>query len=180
MRGDPALARSGAAAVDELGFTRLHRRHSPELKRLALRLTGDHQTAEDVTQEALLRAWRSTGLVTDDEPAVRAWLFTVVRHLVVDRWRSAAVRHETVGGEHHDRAIADRTTEVLDRAVVSHAMAQLSPEHRQVITAAYYQRRTVNEIAAALDLPPGTVKSRLHYRLHRLRSLLHAEGVTKP
>src|SRR6476660_1365304 len=72
----------------------LHDRHAPELWRFAMRLTRDPQVAEDVVQESLLRAWRDPQLATRSEQQSRAWLFTVVRNLVVDRWRSAASRHE--------------------------------------------------------------------------------------
>ena len=75
----------------------LHDRHARELWRFALRLTRDPHVAEDVVQEAMLRAWRDPQLELRNDHQARAWLFTVVRNLVVDRWRSAAHRHE-VGG----------------------------------------------------------------------------------
>ena len=84
-----------ASTQKEAALRSLHDRHAPELWRFALRLTHDPQAAEDVVQEALLRAWRDPDLVNRSDAAARAWLFTVTRHLVVDRWRSAAARHET-------------------------------------------------------------------------------------
>jgi RNA polymerase sigma-70 factor, ECF subfamily len=158
----------------------LHDRHAPELWRFALRLTHDPQVAEDVVQETLLRAWRDPGLVDRSDAAARAWLFTVTRNIVVDRWRSAAARHETGPSNVDDPAVADRTGEVLDRWLIAEALGALSPDHRAVIAAAYYEGRSVAEIAEALRIPEGTVKSRLHYGLRGLRLALQEKGVTRP
>ena len=158
----------------------LHDRHAPELWRFALRLTHDPQVAEDVVQETLLRAWRDPGLVDRSDAAARAWLFTVTRNIVVDRWRSASARHETGPSNVDDPAVADRTGEVLDRWLIAEALGALSPDHRAVITAAYYEGRSVAEIAEALRIPEGTVKSRLHYGLRGLRLALQEKGVTRP
>ena len=156
----------------------LHDRHATELWRFALRLTRDAQVAEDVVQEALLRAWKDPNLLGRNEAQSRAWLFTVVRHLVVDRWRSAASRHELSSADLLDPGEGDRTGEVLDRWLVSDGLARLSSDHRRVITAAYYEGRSVAEIAAELHVPEGTVKSRLHYGLRSLRLVLQEKGVT--
>jgi len=158
----------------------LHDRHAAELWRFALRLTRDAQVAEDVVQESLLRAWRDPQLGTRTEPQHRAWLFTVVRNLVIDRWRSAASRHELAGVEAPEVVEPDRATEVLDRWLIADGLAQVSSEHRRVITAAYYEGRSVAEIAAELHVPEGTVKSRLHYGLRSLRLALQEKGVTRP
>jgi RNA polymerase sigma-70 factor (ECF subfamily) len=83
-----------AASQKEVALTALHDRHGAELWRFALRLTHDRQAAEDVVQEVLLRAWKDPQLGERAEPAARAWLFTTTRNLVIDRWRSAAARHE--------------------------------------------------------------------------------------
>ncbi len=158
----------------------LHDRHAPELWRFAMRLTRDPQVAEDVVQEALLRAWRDPGLTSRSEAASRAWLYTVVRHLVVDRWRSAAARHETTVESVAEPGVTDRTAEVLDRWLVTEAIGQLSRQHREAVTAAYYEGASIADISARLGIPEGTVKSRLHYGLRSLRLALQEMGVTGP
>lgn len=164
----------------EEALQRLHDRHAPELWRFALHLTRDPQVAEDVVQEALLRAWRDPGLESRSDAASRSWLFTTSRHLVIDRWRSAASRHEVRSGELVEPAVADRTAQVLDRWLIADALDGLSAEHREVIAAAYYEGRAVAEIASALEIPEGTVKSRLHYGLRNLRLALQEKGVVRP
>ena len=168
------------AAQRQAALQGLHDRHAPELWRFAVRLTRDPQVAEDLVQESLLRAWRDPQLGGRSDAQARAWLFTVVRNLVVDRWRSAANRHEVAGLEWADPGVADRTGQVLDHWLIADALRALSPDHRRVVAAAYYEGRTVAEIAAELMIPEGTVKSRLHYGLRSLRLVLQEKGVTSP
>ncbi len=67
---------------------------------------------------------------------------------------------------------------MLDEWLVMDSLAQLSEEHRAVLVRAYYGRRTVADIAGELDIPAGTVKSRLHYGLRALELALREKGVT--
>ncbi|GAB4012640.1 sigma-70 family RNA polymerase sigma factor [Nocardioides ultimimeridianus] len=156
----------------------LHREHAAALERYVVRLVGDRDRAADVVQETLLRAW--THEVADDgRGSVRAWLYTVARHLVVDEARSARARHETSAAEPPEAAEPDRVDALFDALLVGQALAGLSAEHRAVVVRAYYLRLSVGEIAAALEIPPGTVKSRLHYGLRALRLALQESGVTR-
>jgi RNA polymerase sigma-70 factor (ECF subfamily) len=164
----------------EAALQTLHERHAPELWRFALRLTHDRELAEDVVQEVLLKAWKDPGLVGRDPAAARAWLYTATRNLIIDRWRSASSRHELRSVEPPERSEADATNVVLDRWLIAEAFGSLSDEHRSVITAAYYEGRTVADIAGRLQIPEGTVKSRLHYGLRTLRLILQEKGVTRP
>ena len=156
----------------------LHDLYAPALWRYAVGLVNDPQLAEDVVQEALLRLWKRPQVLEQDEAAVRAWLFTVVRNLVIDDRRSARVRRELPSEEVPDRSYADETDAALDTWLVMDALAQLSEEHRRVIVHAYYVRRSIAEIATELGIPQGTVKSRLHYGIRALRLALQERGVT--
>ncbi len=156
----------------------LHDEHGRALWRYVVRLTGDDQLADDVVQETLLRAWKSPNALLEDSPSPRAWLFTVARNLVIDEQRSARSRREIASGEIPERADVDHTDAVLDSWLVTDALAQLSPEHRTVIVHSYYGRRSTADIAAELGVPPGTVKSRLHYALRALQLALQEKGVT--
>ncbi|MBO0811798.1 MAG: sigma-70 family RNA polymerase sigma factor [Microlunatus sp.] len=175
--------------LQESEWQAIHDRHSGELWRFVLSLTHDRTVAEDIVQEVLLRAWRSGELSERDEAGVRAWLFTVARRLVVDRWRSAAVRRESPGDLPEAPASAmiggtgpeppDRTDEVLDRWLIADALAALSSDHRAVLVAAYYEGRTTADIAGRLQIAEGTVKSRLHYGLRHLKMIMQERGVTR-
>lgn len=168
------------ASPREAALQALHDRHATELWRFALRLTRDPELAHDVVQEVLLRAWKDPQLGVRNDSAARAWLFTATRNLVIDRWRSAAARHETTPGEVPDRPTPDATASVLDRWLIADALHALSGDHRAVISAAYYEGRTVADIAARFGIPEGTVKSRMHYGLRSLRLILQEKGVTRP
>ncbi len=165
-------------ALDEPAMRALYDAHAPALRRYVERLIHDAARAEDIAQEALLRAWRN-GIADGDERTARAWLFTVARNLVIDDRRSARARHEHVPDTLPDRAVADRTDAIFDSMLVTEALDTLTVDHREAIVRAYFGRATVNEIAADLDLPPGTVKSRLHYGMRALRLALQERGVTR-
>lgn len=160
----------------------LYEEHAAVLWRYVVRLTGDAARAEDVVQETLLRAWRHPEVTGDSERSARAWLFTVARNLVIDERRSARFRSETGTPDMEqaaDRAGPDEVETALDRMLLSEALAQLSEDHRAVISRAYYQGASTAQIAADLRIAEGTVKSRLHYGMRALRLRLQEMGVRK-
>ncbi|HEY3738013.1 MAG TPA: sigma-70 family RNA polymerase sigma factor [Jatrophihabitans sp.] len=155
----------------------LHDEHAQALWLFAVRLTGgDHARAQDVVQETLLRAWRNPRVLDESEGSARGWLFTVARRIVIDEWRTSRARLEVVTDEVPERREDDGTQRTVDRQVVLAALRTLSNEHRAVVVECYYRGATVNEAAAALGIPPGTVKSRLHYGLRALRLALGEHG----
>lgn len=156
----------------------LHDGHAEALWRYALRLTGDEQLAEDVVQEALLRAWRNPGILDQGSAASKAWLYAVARNFAIDECRSARARWEIGSERLPERSRSDHTDRTLDAWLIADALSQLKPEHRVVIVRAYYRGESIAELAEALEVPPGTVKSRLHYGLRALRLALEENGVT--
>jgi RNA polymerase sigma-70 factor (ECF subfamily) len=156
----------------------LHEAYAPALRRFVMKLTGDGTLADDVVQETLIRAWQHPAVLQRPEAAVRAWLYTVARNLVIDDRRSARRRHEARTDQFPEVPEADRVDRILDGWVVSDALAGLTAEHRAVVIRAYYRRETTAEIAQSLQLAEGTVKSRLHYALKAMRLALQEGGVT--
>jgi len=161
----------------------LHDEHAPALWRYVVGLTHDPAMAQDVVQETLFRAWRRPAVLDQSESSARAWLFTVARNLVIDDRRSARHAHELPTDElpepRASSVSTDTTDGILDAWTVSDALASLSLEHRAVVVHAYYGGRSVAEIARELDIPEGTVKSRMHYGLRALRLALQEKGMTR-
>jgi RNA polymerase sigma-70 factor, ECF subfamily len=157
----------------------IHDAHGPALLRFAMRLTGDYTFAQDVVQEALLRAWKKPAILEQSDESARAWLFTVVRNIVIDDRRSARHAREILTDEPPEQHQSDGTDAQLDAWVLGDALASLSLEHRKAVVSAYYLGQTVAEIARRDDVPEGTVKSRLHYALRAMRIALQERGVTR-
>ncbi len=174
-------AESGDAAAGDRDaeLRRLHDAHAGAVWRYVVHLTGDRAAADDTVQETLLRAWRTPRILEQDPSTTRSWMFTVARHLVIDDYRSARRRHELTVDELPERAVEDRTDALFEALLIEEALASLSYDHRAVIVRAYYGGRSVAEVARELDIPEGTVKSRLHYGLRSLRLALQEKGVTR-
>jgi len=99
--------------------------------------------------------------------------------MIIDERRSARFRNESGSADLeriYDRAGLDEMDSVLDRLLLSGALARLSPSHRAVLERSYYQRWTTAQIAADLDIAEGTAKSRLHYAVRALRLALQEMG----
>jgi len=171
----PAQAANRPADDAEKGIDLLYRLHRGPLFSYLVRLThGDHGLAEDIVQETLLRAWRHLQQHPTDVAKFRPWLYTVSRRIRVDvirarKARPAELTLTDLGGlptsdDDIERLIADLT--------VREALAALPPEQRIVLVEQYYRGRTAREVAAALGIPVGTVKSRTFYALRALRQYL--------
>jgi RNA polymerase sigma-70 factor (ECF subfamily) len=157
----------------------LHDEHAGALWGYCVRLTGhDRARAEDVVQETFLRAWRHRSVLDSPPAAVRSWLFTVARNIVIDEWRTSRARSELSVADVPEGEVADDATDQLLLSwVVAEALTKLSPEHRAVLLECYYRGRPVSDAAARLGVPEGTVKSRTHYALRALRLALEEMGV---
>lgn len=164
--------RGGVATDDDASLMRaLHDQHAAALRSYVVGLNGgDRARAEDVVQETMLRAWRRPNILAQSGGSARSWLFTVAKRIVIDEWRSARHRPELVTDEPPELSAPDATDTSADRAVVVEALRRLSSSHQQVLLECYFRGSTVAEAAAALGIPPGTVKSRSHYALQAFKA----------
>jgi RNA polymerase sigma-70 factor (ECF subfamily) len=154
----------------------LHAKHSLALLRYLFRWAGERQAAEDMLQETMLRAWRHRDSLPWDENGVRGWLFTVARHVAIDADRMRRVRPAEVElTDLADAAVAADTPEsALAAQAMVHAFAELNQLQRDVIRRLYFRGDTIDEVAAGLGIPAGTVKSRAHYGVQALRAAVSA------
>ena len=132
----------------------VHDEHADVLWRFCLSLVGnDRGRAEDVVQETLLRAWRHRTVLEGSPAAVRSWLFTVARNIVIDEWRSRRARPETPVEEVPEQRRSmedDESDQLLLSWVVAEALTHLSEDHRTVLLQCYYRGRPVAEVARLL------------------------------
>ncbi len=183
-RAVPALRDDELVALvarrDEAALGHIYDRHGALVYAIALRVTGDRQTAEEVVQDVFQAIWQTAaGYQPGRGPAV-AWVIGIARHRAIDATRSrrekARTREQAIGGPDGlleipggpDPAAADLDT----REAVRAALASLPPAQRQAVELAYFGGLTRVEIADRLGEPIGTVKTRLRLAMLKLRDLL--------
>ena len=174
-----AEPRPDARPTADDGYIRgLYAEHGAALFRYALGLTGgDHQRAEDLVQEAMLRAWRAAAAGPIRSP--RSWLFSTVRNLAIDAHRARQSRPAEADQAALDSlAVGDTADRTVESADMAAALAALRPEHRQAIVETFYKGSSMTEAAASLGIPLGTVKSRTYYGLKALKLVLQERGIT--
>lgn len=164
-----------AQAGEAVAFERLASRHAAPLWRCALTLGKDAHWAEDLAQETLVEAWRSLARF-DGRCRFSTWLYGILRHrFLKGRRQQNAVglsSPDTLGQEPCTARLPDRSAEASEDAQrIRQAVARLPEEHRSVVELRFFAGATLDEIAAALGCPLGTVKSRLHHALEKLRQM---------
>lgn len=161
-------------AGDDDAVRDLYAQYGQRLYAYALRLTDDPATAEDVTQNTLVTAWR-TAHTFRAEGRLIAWLLGIVHHTAMKAIRNRTnylddVAEETIREE--QPSPEDQAQVKDERRWVRQGMQSLSPEHRAVLELVFYQELSLNEVAQVLNIPVGTVKSRLSYARTHLRGVL--------
>ena len=164
---------------EEPALSAIYDRYSRLIFTIALRITGDRQSAEEVTQDVFQAVWQSAGSFHPNS-SFPAWLIGIARHRAIDATRSRRYRARA-REEAFDEQIARHvgTTEapadaILMRHAVRAALDKLPQSQRQTLDLAYYNGLTCREIAVRLGEPVGTVKSRMRLGLSRMREILRA------
>jgi RNA polymerase sigma-70 factor (ECF subfamily) len=162
---------------DEGAWTALVQQHQQALFRLAYLMVGDADEAEDIAQEALIRAFRRLDRFEPDRP-LRPWLLRVTSNLAHNHHRGVgrylAALHRLVHSEaNEDAASAEQENwQQMESRALWQAVKRLDHKDQQIIYLRYFLDLPVVEVAETLDIAPGTVKSRLHRALGRLRGVV--------
>lgn len=167
---------------NQAAFARLYDRYAPLVFSLAQRIVKETAEAEDVLQEIFLSIWTKASLFDETKGSVYTWIVTIARRKAIDRLRSK----ERVNRS--ERLEADVVTTLPDAAYMANplnatiggeyeqmmrdALATLSTEQRTVIEMSYYEGYTQEQISRRLNVPLGTVKTRMRQGLIRLRENL--------
>jgi RNA polymerase sigma-70 factor (ECF subfamily) len=140
-------------------------------------VNGDLQAAEDVVQETMLRGWQHAGELARDHAG--SWLHKVARNIAISTYhrRRRARPPEVPFDETLAPATGDGADRVVDALLIASALNSLSAGQRRVIVELFYNRRSVEQVAAMLAIPEGTVRSRCFYGLRAMRRVLEEQGV---
>lgn len=155
----------------------LYKRYGSWVYSLALRVVQNDELAEEITQDIFLKVWNRASTWDPDKGKLGSWLLAVTRYAAIDRIRQeqrqppqAAMSWEDAAPFLSHRSAVD-TALWADGQILQAAMAKLPEEQMQVIELAYYQGMTHKQIAQSLELPLGTVKTRVRLGLQKLRHL---------
>ena len=185
-QGDGAAAPPGSGGLavllgqvsrgDDAAFGAVYDQVAGHVFGLARSVLRDPFQAEEVTQEVLLDVWRHAARYDAGRGTAMAWVMTLAHRRAVDRVRSeqaSLLREQRAARPDIDYdVVADSVAARLDAERVRRCLGSLTELQRESITLAYYQGRTYREVAALLNLPAGTVKTRMRDGLIRLRDCL--------
>ena len=166
------------AERSEEALGELYDRFALDCYRLALRILGQRELAEDAVQDAFLSIWRSAERFDSRRGSARSWILMLVHRRSVDlirRTRRSRLHDTRVLSTSLAPSAAEVTQLGGERRAVQTALASLPGKQRIVLELAYYGGYTQQEIAARLAIPIGTVKSQTYDALRRLRDLLDPE-----
>lgn len=176
------------AARDQQAFAVLYDRYADLVYSTSLRVLADAQLAEDATQDVFVRLWRRPEAFIAERGRFLSWFMSVVRNRAVDelRARGRRRRRELAGtGEQTEDALALLSTETDDpvreaqlheeQRLVRLALCGLPAEQKLALELAYFGGLTQQEIAAALQEPLGTVKTRIRLGMQKLRRSLQGQ-----
>jgi len=174
---DAADALVAAARGDQGAFATFYDATAAAVHGTVLRVLRDPAQSEEVVQEVFLEAWRTAARFDPARGSAQAWVVTMGHRRAIDRVRAAeasAARDEKMGVRElppYD-SVSEEVQGMLETDEVRHALTSLSPLQREAIDLAYYGGRTHRQIADDLDVPLGTVKTRLRDGLLKLRAVL--------
>ena len=175
---DLATLMQRAGKGDEHAFAAVYDELSAIVYGVVLRVVRNPALAEEVAQEAFVEMWRVAPRFDSTRGTVRGWASTIAHRKAVDRVRSEQARSDREDRDHERDTTRprDNVVETIeraeDRSEVQQALETLTDNQREAVTLAYYGGHTYREVAALLDTPEGTVKTRIRDGLIKLRDQL--------
>jgi len=172
-----------ATREDRVAFAEIFNHFAPRVKAYLRKAGASEAEAEEIAQEAMLSVWRKAVLFNPMVSGVATWIFTIARNLRIDairrERRGGAIRVDEVEAEYEvdEAPLADvRIVAAQSEARVREALAALPRDQLTVIQMSFFEEQAQAEIARTLQIPLGTVKSRVRLAMKRLRGLLEAES----
>lgn len=166
-------------AHDPTGFAYLYDRYSAALQGVLMQTLHSRDLSEDILQDTFIKIWKHISSYDTRKGSLFTWMMNIARHTAIDKVRSLDYRHhlKVAAVDTHLYYIDTQrhTTAQIDVIGLNTYIAQLKAEHRQVIDYLYFQGYTHTELAEELDIPLGTVKTRIKAAVQHLRRMLHID-----
>lgn len=160
---------------DREAFGQLAAAAGDRLYAIAQRILRDSDVAGDVTQQTLVKIWRELPTLRDSA-RFDGWSYRLLVNACNDEMRRQRRPRTHLQLLEFDTPVPDPALSVADRDQLERGFERLSADHRSVVILQYYLDYSLSEIASVLDVPVGTVRSRLHYAKRALRSALEADA----
>jgi RNA polymerase sigma-70 factor (ECF subfamily) len=170
------------ARGDEAALARLYDAYRVILFGLLVRILNSREEAEDILQEVFVQVWRRAKDFDEKRGRPFTWLVTLARSRAIDRLRQLGARQRLAMGAAQEQEQTENFSDALtdsvraeQQAVVRRALRELPEEQRTTLLLAYFDGLTQSEIAAKLNAPLGTIKTRMRSGMIKLRNLLGAQ-----
>lgn len=176
---DSELA-AGFVAGDERALEQVYSRWSSLVFTMARRATGNESDAADITQAVFLSAWRGRSGFDAERGSLPGWLVTITRRRIADHWEAVSRERrktEVASARLEDEATSGHAEDSVNRVVIAEELSNLGEPAKKIMELAFFQDLTHVQIARALDIPLGTVKSHIRRSLDRLRTRLEVDHV---
>ena len=164
------VGRAAAGRAEALG--ELFDRHAGRMKSLAQRIVRNSEDADDVVQEVFVQAWTQAARFDSARGNAIAWLSMMTRSRALDRWRRRTSRRETAVADSFELKAPNTGPADPSAWAARSALSKLPADHREPLELAYWEGLSQSEIAERLNIPLGTIKTRMRTGLRQLRQSL--------
>ena len=159
-------------------FNYLYKNYSAVLYGVIFKVTGDQETASDVLQEAFVKIWNNINKYDPSRGRLYTWMLNLARNAAIDKLRSKGeiMQSKIQTGEDIVNTVigSERTEQKTDTIGLRKMVAGLKPEYEVIVSMAYFQGFTLDEIAKSLDIPLGTVKTRMRSAMKELKLIYNS------
>lgn len=154
-------------------FNYLYQHYSAVLYGVIIRVITDEQTAQDVLQEVFIKIWNHIAQYNSSKGRVYTWMINIARNAAIDKLRSKGeiMKGKIRTGEEHVYNLQHnlKTEQQTDAIGLRNLISELKPEYQNIIELSYFKGFTLDEISKILDIPLGTVKTRMRHAIQLLR-----------
>lgn len=161
---------------DRAAFSKLFAHFAPYLKAFLLKSGGlTPENAEELVQETMIKVWRKAPTFSPAQASASTWIYTIARNTRIDwlrkqmRQDSSDLTAEDIYDEREEPTPYSSLIQVRDKRNIAEQLKELPPEQEEVLRLMYFQGKSGQQVADALDLPLGTVKSRIRLALNKLK-----------